>query len=50
MTSIDKYKNFIGEIYKIHSEVLKDNPELFKNIQDKIKKKENQIFNERSSF
>lgn len=29
MTSIEKYKNFIAEIYKIHSEVLKDKPELF---------------------
>ena len=41
ITSIEKYKSLINEIYKIHSEVLKDKPELIQNIQERIKMKEN---------
>lgn len=50
MTSIEKYKSFIAEIYKIHSEVLKEKPELYQNLQEKIKFKENQIFKEDNIF
>ena len=35
-TSIEKYKNFIAEIYKIHSDFLKDKPELLENIKEQI--------------
>ncbi len=50
ITSIEKYKRLIEEIYKIHLEVLKDKPEIIYKIKEKIKKKENQIFIEGNTF
>ena len=40
MNSIEEYKSLISEIYKIHSEVLQDKPELFETIQERIRIKE----------